>query len=289
MQLGGGGARMLSFTRSGLVATPRALQVRIGPSGTAPRANAPAPARAMSSEEVVENLHYFTEGRRGPRTQPVTSLALSGASAADPVADAVLAARKLGVSRVTVHADPELVADLAALTPAAAPDAVAVGVRGAVPGAVGLREWTAILELDDAGCAALAQRAAALVAGPPPTRVVFTWPFPPHGSPAAPEVAVGAIREALPTLRAAGIPVGVKGLAACHLVGVDVDVWRSANRFYVDAEHQRERALLFFPDVIRFARQDACRFCRLESVCEGVPAAWLARGLAGTLRPMDRT
>ena len=61
---------------------------------------------------------------------------------------------------------------------------------------------------------------------------------------------------------------------------------RTTNRFYVDAEHQLDRALSFFPDLVRFAKPDSCRFCRADSSCDGVAAAWLEAGLAGPLEPL---
>ena len=87
-------------------------------------------------------------------------------------------------------------------------------------------------------------------------------------------------------LLTAGIDVGLKGLPACRLTRHRERMWRSRNRWYVDAGHQRDKALLFFPDVTRFAKADACRFCSWSDRCDGAPDAWLRAGLAGTLTPV---
>jgi hypothetical protein len=279
---------MLTFTRSGLVATPRALQIRVAAIGAAARANAPEPVRSLTDEELLANIRHFTEGRRGPRTRPVQALALSGVDRMAALPVVLPAARALGVSRITLHLSPHQAAELDDPRSDGGPDAVAIAVRAGDPIAPLARvpEWTAIVSLDRNSVADLPAFVAELAATARPTRLVFTWPFPPHGDPARPADAVEAMRLAIPALLAAGIPCGVKGLAACHLDGAPVEVWRSQNRYYVDATHQLDQALLFFPDVLRFARQDACRFCAREAECDGVPAEWLERGMAGALRPL---
>ena len=85
---------------------------------------------------------------------------------------------------------------------------------------------------------------------------------------------------------AAGIASGVKGLPACRLTRPD-RLWRSANRLYVDVDHQRDDALLFFPDVVRFTKSDRCRFCSADARCDGAPEAWVAAGLAGPFTPLE--
>ena len=93
--------------------------------------------------------------------------------------------------------------------------------------------------------------------------------------------------RAVARLREEGIPCGVKGLPICRLDG-DVDAaWRSGNRWYVDAAHQCDAALLFFPGVVRFSKGDSCRFCSADGRCDGVPEPWLERGLAGPLIPIE--
>ena len=85
---------------------------------------------------------------------------------------------------------------------------------------------------------------------------------------------------------------GIKGLPLCTLVDLPVAdladrVWRTGNRLYVDADHQRSEALLFQPDLVRFVKVDACRFCAVQARCDGVASSWLERGLVGPLTPVD--
>ena len=94
------------------------------------------------------------------------------------------------------------------------------------------------------------------------------------------------LSPAVAPLEAAKVAWGIKGLPACRLGALSDRLWRSGNRWYVDAEHQGTEALLFFPDVLRFAKGDACRFCALDGKCDGVPEPWLAAGLAGRLEPV---
>jgi len=119
-----------------------------------------------------------------------------------------------------------------------------------------------------------------------PERAVFTWPLPPSAEPpSAARVAEAIAAVAVPG-RLAQVPWGIKGLPACRLDGLADRLWRSANRWYVDAEHQGDAALLFFPEVLRFAKSDVCRFCSLDGSCDGAPEAWLRAGLAGSLSPV---
>jgi hypothetical protein len=84
-----------------------------------------------------------------------------------------------------------------------------------------------------------------------------------------------------------GLPWTIKGLPACVLPeGLRGRIGRTSNRWYVDAERQRDRALLFVPDVLAFAKREACRFCDLDARCDGVAERWLLDGLVGALRPL---
>jgi hypothetical protein len=45
----------------------------------------------------------------------------------------------------------------------------------------------------------------------------------------------------------------------------------------VDADHQLDEALLFYPDVVAFTKTDVCRFCSADSTCDGFFATYLRR------------
>ncbi|TNE89520.1 MAG: hypothetical protein EP330_10950 [Deltaproteobacteria bacterium] len=281
---------MLSFTRAGAVATPTTVQIRVTqqfPGRVA--AGAPVPQRSLSPEELHANVRHFTVGMRGPRTRPCTALVLSGVALASraELPQILAEARGWGVDWITVHAGPDEVPSAAAM----GADAVAVRLpdvdaasRLAPSDTVAV---TAVIPLVRAVLDAPEAVAEAVIRAKP-RRVVLTWPFPggAAGVPPAATEAAAAVHAMLPVLDASGLATGVKGLPACVLGGAE-RLWRSQNRWYVDAEHQLADALLFFPDVVRFAKEDACRHCAVEAVCDGAPERWLRHGLVGPLDPMD--
>lgn len=287
---------MLRFTGSGIVPSPERLQLRVTrrfPGRV--RAGAPEPARSLTPEEVIENLRWFTEGKRGPRTRPVRGLVLSGVALAQrhDLADAIAQGRTWGIERVTLHLAPGGASELIAGPLAGRVDAVAVTVRSdqGLADLAALRdqavEVTPVVVLDAIGLEMLDRRVEQLIAMRP-SRVVLTWPMvgdaPPHATQAGSSAmrAVGALRDA-------GISCGVKGLPICRLGGDTEAAWRSGNRWYVDAAHQLDAALLFFPGVVRFAKADRCRFCAADGRCDGVPEPWLEQGLAGVLEPLPHS
>ena len=61
----------------------------------------------------------------------------------------------------------------------------------------------------------------------------------------------------VPLLTQAGVQVDLKGLPSCYLGELAALNRRSANRWYVDADHQLDQALMFFPDVVSFHKDEA--------------------------------
>ena len=283
------------WTAAGAVVRPSALQVRVTPGfAERVRVGAPVPARAMSPEEVDANVRHFTEGRRGPRVRPVRQVVLSGVS--DPplcvaLCERVDAWRSLGVKELVVHASAPSVqcgavgelpgcADRVVLTVSEVSDAQLAALDALALGGFGVSV---------ALTAAVRTRLPELVrcfAKDPPRSLAWVWPFPALATPAPPPAHV-VVKE----LIAAG------GLQVPHARGVHLppcvlprggaqDGWRTRNRYYVDADHQLEAALLFFPDLVQWAKPDSCRFCRADRICDGVASRWLEQGLTGPLEPM---
>ena len=279
---------MIRWTAAGAVADPEILQVRISPvfRGRV-GVGAPVPARAMTVEEVCDNITYFAVTRCGPRTPACDALVLSGVHTPADVLGVVEHGRRLGISKVTLHCGGDLAlarSDLAACCDAVAVSVRSVGDAEALPGGA-----HAVVVLEQAeGLDALCR---ALVATRP-ARVTLTWPFPGGAVPPSVSELAPGVRLALDHLVSAGIPAGVKGVPLCALApgplaGRWADrVWRSPNRWYVDAAHQCADALAFFPDVVRFTKPDSCRFCSANRRCDGVAEAWLHMGLAGPLTPV---
>jgi hypothetical protein len=286
----------LTFTSAGAVAAPDTLQIRIerGFEGRV-AAGAPSPSRALTDAEVADSLRRFTV--RGPRVKPVTGLVLSGLDvpARGALATTLAEGRSWGIRRVVLHlprrqreafVGSPLLACVDAVAVAVTDDAdladvIALSCRAAL-------EVTAVVLLDEPALGRLAHVAAGLLAARP-RRVVLQWPLPNGAAAAPPHVdrVTAAILAVVPALEAVGIAVTVKGMPACSLGPLASRATRTANRWYVDADHLGDRALLFQPDVVRFVHPDECRFCARADTCDGVAEAWWRAGVAGRLRAID--
>jgi hypothetical protein len=279
---------VIRWTAAGAVADPEIVQIRISPEFQGRvGVGAPVPKRAMTVSEVRDNITHFAVTRSGPRTPGCRALVLSGVRAQDDFLDVVDFARRLGISTITLHCGGDLAlahSELAALC-----DAVAVSVRGVEEAEAIPQGSHAVVLLEQVG---LTRDMCTALIGSKPARVTLTWPFP--GGPVPPSVSdlAPGIRVALDDLAAAGIAAGVKGVPLCALAPGPLAgrwsnrVWRSPNRWYVDAAHQCAEALAFFPDVVRFMKLDSCRFCSANRRCDGVAEAWIHMGLAGPLTPV---
>jgi hypothetical protein len=271
----------LRWTSAGAVASPTSVQIRVAPdfSGRI-AAGAPQPSRAMTVEEVASNLEWFARARVGPRAAACTRAVLSGIEDLDGWEQVIPLARSLGVVDLTVHGAPVAGADVDRwVVVASAPGDVRPGVDVVVP-----LERASLVAVG-----AIVERSIALCVG----RIVLTWPFPSEDRalPPTPAQAIAAVIEPVASARAAGIPIAIKGFPACLLRDLPDGralASRTRNRWYVDADHQRDDALLFFPDILRFSRPDACRQCVLAAQCDGVAERWLALGLIGPLEPFAR-
>jgi hypothetical protein len=295
---------MLRWTTAGAVPSPTTVQIRVQRSYPGRvRAGAPVPTRSMSTAELLDNIRFFTAGMRTPRTRPCETLVLSGVGVAarEDCPEAIALARSQGIARVILHAGVE---DLDQLLPKAWVGAIDVLVVPVQPGggtlAAAARALTAAREAGlrvaantTLSTAALPHliAAARVLATARPHEVTFTYPFPINGAdptevptPARVEV---ALRPALAVLDAAGLNVGIKGLPACLLGKQARRLRRTANRWYVDADHQGAQALLFFPDVVAFHKDEICRFCAADERCDGFFSAYLRRPGAAQLQPID--
>lgn len=276
---------MLAWTPAGAVERPCTLQIRLQRSYPGRiRAGAPEPTRSMPTAEVLANVAWFT--RPSPRSRPVDALVLSGAGtlARPDLGEVVAAARAAGVRRVTVHAGVD------DGVPAGLPvDAVVLPVEapGALPACRGPELLVNVVLRPE-----VVPRLAAIVdgRGPAPIAgVTFTYPFPvePTVEAPPPTEAVAALTPVVEALDAQGVRVAVRGLPPCLLGALRRFGGRSGNRYYVDADHQLDRALLFFPDVVAFHKSDDCRFCAWDDRCDGFFPHWLRRPGYGRLVPID--
>lgn len=297
---------MLRWTEGGAVTAPTVLQIRVQRRyGGRVRAGAPVPSRSLSAEEVRDNILHFTAGMRGPRSRPCTGLVLSGQGVGrrPDLVDVVRLARREGVERVVLHLDPTDLdpfdrqawrdrADLLVLPLRPGTDLPAVTAAAARLAAAGLPLSTHTV-VDRSTLRSL-DRILDAIRHLRPRHHTFTFPFPTHPAAvdAAPDplAAAAAIDRVLATVGNGPDPppsLGVKGLPACYLGTSRPLLRRTGNRWYVDADHQAEQALLFFPDVVAFYKAEACRFCALSDACDGFFSVYLRRPGARPLQPID--
>lgn len=284
---------MIRWTSAGAVADAPTVQIRINRAFVGRiGAGAPEPSRDLTRGEVLANVDHFTKKRAGPRTQPCTGLVLSGGGllGRGDLEELIQGARGMGIERVVLHGGLEEVEGLAVrgladeIVVSASAFEVLVGfaslelpdVRLSL--ALPLNEQV-VGRLDD-----LLEQ----IADGPFSRLVLTWPFGGETPPAAERV-VEALQTVAGRLEALPIPWGVKNLPRCQLAGWELEaerIWRSGNRWYVDADHQGAEALLFFPDVLRFHKADSCRYCKWDRQCDGVFERWHQGGLTKPLQPI---
>jgi hypothetical protein len=269
---------VLRFTGAGVVEAPTALQIRATATGAGKiAAGAPPASRDLTLDEILANARWFAIDRVGPRADPVRKLVLSGVTAIAGWQELLPALRAMGIGQVAIHDAP--VADVVGVDRWAnlveRPADAAAGATAAVP----LRgEVLAALPAIAAQCVAAGV-----------SSVSLTLPFQPDKDGELAAIAA-ALAGPVAALRAAGVPVVVKGIPACFLVNLPDGpalARRTSNRWYVDADHQRDRALLFLPDVARFAKTDDCRHCAVVTRCDGIADGWLRGGGVDRLRPIE--
>lgn len=277
----------LRFTARGAVSAPATVQIRIAPEFEGRVGfGAPVPARPMTEAEVRCNISHFRHP--GPRAHPVTRVVLSGVPEGMSLRGIVGHALEQGVTQVVAHLRPGATVDdprvrvACAVRSEAECEALARG-RPLPSVTVPLEEevlprlrsiLARLADIDSSG-------------------VTLVWPYPHRaGKPPPPAAAVvaalGGVGAELGTLN-----WGIKGLPRCTLraveggVSLDGRIWPTANRYYVDAEHQAELALLLRPDLLEMAKVDTCRFCKEDHRCDGVAGEWLRAGLTGGLSPVE--
>lgn len=241
---------------------------------------APTPTRALAEHEVTANIEHFR--RPGPRGFPVRNVTLSGLPLSWELRDVVDTALALGIERVVAHVEPG--------RRVAAPGVERVVVVRTEPEARTVEDEPTAVSIPLEG-PVLAELPAILPSLRSVPTVTLVWPYPGGPRPAP----VEDVREALLACRAMlrTLPWGIKGLPYCTLRGLEPElslegrIWPTSNRYYVDADHQRERALLLRPDLLQLAKMDSCRFCKVDQRCDGAASEWLQAGLTGGLSPVE--
>ena len=257
----------------------------------------------MSTDELMANIAYFTEGLRGPRSQACRGLVLSGVGVAsrDDIPDAISFARSQEIEWVVLHVGGE---DLQTVTPSRFAGLVDTLVTPVQPESGELIQVCDFITSARGGGLKVAantvltanalpalRRSVRPLAKAAPETMTFTYPFPINGNEATsapnPTRVMAVLRPVMSALDQAGVNVQIKGLPACHL-GEDAHrLGRTSNRYYVDADHQMQDALTFFPDVVRFHKGEVCRFCALSGSCDGFFSTYLRRPGFPPLRPIE--
>lgn len=287
---------MITWTQAGAVERPTTVQIRVQRSFPGRvRAGAPVPTRSMSEEEIRDNLRFFTVGMNTPRARPCERLVLSGVGVAsrEGTPETLALARQWGVSGATLHVGTEDLDGLELGRLRGLVDALVVPMQPGPAGGGLMEGATALRRCREVGARVVATTtltahavrellpAARAIAAAAPYGAALSWPFPIAGNTSVHVPGLGAALQALhavvPILEGAGVRVDLKGLPACYLGELRRLVRRSANRWYVDADHQKGDAILFYPDVVRFTKSDACRFCSLDGSCDGFFATYLRR------------
>ncbi len=284
----------LRFTADGAVGAPTSLQIRVGPGHEGRiRLDVPPPARALSVGEVLANARHFRSP--GPRAAPIQHVVLSGLPRG--WTDAILGEivdelRELGIERIVVHLDETQ--GRAGIGGAAGCDLVVTSANpGALTGVAFRPALTIPLVPDVLGRLGRVMTEVERLA---PTRVTWVWPFPDGTSerPISSQSLAVSLADHLGRWRDAPFAWGIKGLPRCALgalegvVSLAERIWRTRNRYYVDADHQRGNALMFEPDLVQLVKYDRCRFCAVDDRCDGLAERWLAEGLVPEPIPLEK-
>ena len=251
---------MMSWTASGLVRTPSTVQIRCSlDTPKELKAGAPQPSRSLSNQELRENLQYFRFGLDTPRTIPCSSLTLSGLNGDDWERFEII--QDFPFEYITLHANPEQLHWKELERYQTSFHRLSIPLNAQTHN-IDIPQWaipktTIVISLEEG-----------LENWLPKTIVksnregwnpfIFLYPFPlnTQSSPLSPQKAIDLLDRLTQDCRHAPI---VKGLPYC-LAKTTYNLFaKTSNRWYVDAQHQKEKALLFFPDVSCYYKDDQCR------------------------------
>ncbi len=290
---------MLRWTPSGAVKLPDTVQFRVAANyPDRLLAGAPEPSRCLDPDEVLQNIQYFTTGLQTPRTQPCTSLVLSGHGVAtrSDIPNAIESARRLGMRWIVLHAGPGELVHIAVDWMEGLVNRLVLPVHSAdtlerlehLVTACRRRDISVVFAVDlRSSILPDLPRTSSALDALKPAAIVFTWPFPIDGHVAArapdPDTWQQLVTQGLAAVQ--DTPTLIRGLPLCYLPEHTARFRRTSNRWYVDAAHQQSAAMLFLPDVVKFDKSDACRFCAMDHRCDGFFDPYLDAGHAG-LRPM---
>jgi hypothetical protein len=281
---------MIHWTHGGAVTTPTTVQIRLASQNLPTlQAKAPIPRRRLSKTEFLRNLEYFHIGLHGPRSIPCTAVTISGMDTENIQYIEELRNHKYFAYN-SLHIDYQL--DLWAYLETVQDCFDKISLP--IPSTLDRETWTHIEKIptwsvpstnfilslanpNKESIEEFIQRYHPLVqwAKEHDWQLFCSYPFPTNAavSPLSPKDCAIFLsylhREKLPRS-----PI-VKGIPSCVLNTPSLQTSKTSNRWYVDAEHQLQQALLFFPEIMQFYKSDNCRFCALDHQCDGFFAEYL--------------
>ena len=257
---------MLCWTKAGAVPWPTTVQIRLAKRYEHRiRAGAPSPSRQLTLQEFQENARYFRHTLDTSRSKPCHAITLSALQEETPsrLENIAQVIRTFQYDYVRVHIDLQAQHLLPYLTFA---DHIALSIQHP-------KEWSEYnLHMIDPArlyISILMNHETLLhihnlrAAIPEGITITLLYPFPlsPKLIQTAPPL--HTIQEQIARLPPS---IQVAGLPPCLSLR---EGKKTSNRWYVDADHQKDSALLFFPDLLRYYKSESCRFCVENASCDG--------------------
>lgn len=271
---------MIHWTKAGIVPSPKTVQIRItGSHLSALKAGAPMTQQILSPEAFLENLQYFRIGLDGPRSIPCTSLTLSGLP--HDTVPYLSHLQTVKFDYVVAHIDHASV-DWHMLHPFDQQiHRFAIPIqKEALESLYKIPTWallksTFILVLTSDLPDIFKEIQHSL---PQWHSLVFSYPFPlGTQSSWSPQDCQNWLIQQQTFLQNLPYAPIIKGLPSCLMQSPFVLHSKTSNRWYVDNAHQQTQALLFFPDITCFYKDDQCRYCRFDQQCDGFFTEYLSR------------
>ena len=264
---------MITWTASGVVTTPDTIQIRLSKQNPSEiRAGAPTPTRILSPEEFQDNLDYFRFTLDGPRSQACTKLTLSGLQRENAAYFEILV-QYPHFQWITLHIDPSIINWTELAEYQQCYHRLSIPIND-LHQAQSIPQWAIdkchIILLLEQGLENWIEPIITLANQRSWNPLIFLYPFPllesQHSTTLSPKQCLDLLEKHCRSLHN---PPIIKGLPHCLLDSSFSVHSKTSNRWYVDASHQREKALLFFPDILSFHKDDQCRFCRFTGSCDG--------------------
>ncbi len=271
---------MIHWTTSGVVSTPTTVQIRLSHNHESSLGvGLQNQSRLITVPEFKANLQYFKHGLDTTRSIPCHSLTLSGLPLDIDLEPYFEVLKQVLFQFTTVHLTN--IWQLPTLVPFEETIDRIVVVAGPehqpqdIPSPLQHKLYCVIPLCGDPLALEqwLEQSLPQLIRNNTP--IVFSYPVPLSDlTPLKPTDIVSLFTWLYPLLTTCKQTVHLKGIPPClvpsleRLEAIRVSS-KTSNRWYVDAEHQCEKARLFFPEILQFHKDDQCRFCTLNTSCDG--------------------